>query len=189
MRKNRTGLHRVLTSAVSYPTFGMNWNYEPFLFTQHQYPTSPILWLSGSKPLQPDSKILRKTFLEWMLLAHKCSRVLEWHVLQSHKSVMSGCKNEKGSTQECASVTEIIVFVCVFHSLLSLIMSQLIETIVDFTSFSFFEQIMTSCSYQESSLNRRVSQLFCCCHACWEFLSIGWHRAPTCCVEEIFLVS
>ena len=44
-------------------TFGMNWNadYEPGLIAQRQCPTSlMLLWLNGSKSLQPCSKLPRR---------------------------------------------------------------------------------------------------------------------------------
>ncbi len=56
--KNLTGLHRVLTSIPS-NTFGMNWNCEPDLLIQHQLLTSSmLLWLNGSKSLQPKSSTI-----------------------------------------------------------------------------------------------------------------------------------
>ena len=50
--KNLTSLHRALTSTPS-NTFGMNWNadYEPNLITQHQWPTSLMLYVAEWKQI------------------------------------------------------------------------------------------------------------------------------------------
>lgn len=58
--KNSTGLHR--TSARS-NTFGVNWNdgREPVLITQHQLWISlMLLWLNGSKSLQPVQHLVER---------------------------------------------------------------------------------------------------------------------------------
>lgn len=72
---NMTGLYRALTSTPS-NTSEMNWNadWEPDNITHHQCWTSLILlWLNGSKCLQPGSNI-------WW----KKMKLIEWRLVKQH---------------------------------------------------------------------------------------------------------
>ena len=116
MRKNSTGLHRALTSTPS-NTFRMNWSTrcEPGLITHHQCGTSlMLLWLNGTKSLQPASKIWWKAWnqkIEGCYSSRLMLMVLERQVQQlyigemclhtfDHVLNVSGDKNGSSTGQQ-----------------------------------------------------------------------------------------